>query len=255
MLCLDVGNSHIYGGIYQEDAWLLRFRCTSKTATSDELGIFLKNVLRENAYDASQITAIAVASVVPSCDYSLRAACIKYFDIDPFFLQPGIKTGLRIEYKNPNEVGADRIANAIAVTELFPKHNVIVLDFGTATTLCAITDKKHYLGGSILPGVRLSSEALAKNTAKLPTVDIVKMQQPIGRSTIESIQSGLFFGNIGACRELITHIQKEAFQNAPVTIIATGGFAHLFEDANLYHHLLPDLVLDGIRLAYTYNHA
>jgi type III pantothenate kinase len=182
-------------------------------------------------------------------DYSLRAACIKYFSTDPFFIQAGIKTGLNIKYRNPQEVGADRIANAIAATHYFPNKNLIVIDFGTATTFCAINQHKHYLGGAILPGVRIAADALSTKTAKLPAVEIIKADQALGRSTIESIQSGVFFGALGSCRELIQRIKAEAFPEEEALILATGGFASLFEKHELYDHWLPDLVLQGIRIA------
>jgi type III pantothenate kinase len=249
MLSIDVGNSHIYGGVFSGDEICLRFRHTSSNSTSDELGIFLKTVLRENQCDPDTIKAISICSVVPQLDYSLRAACIKYFGLEPFLLQAGVKTGLNIKYRNPVDVGADRIANAIAGTHLFPGKNLIIIDFGTATTFCAITTQKAYLGGAILPGVRLAVDALSKNTAKLPAVDIVKVEQAVGRSTIESIQSGVFYGALGACRELIGRIKQEAFPEQPVLVLATGGFASLFEKHGLYDHHLPDLVLQGVRIA------
>ena len=249
MLCIDVGNSHIYGGVFDGDEIKLRFRHTSKLSTSDEFGIFLKSVLRENNCDPDQIKSIGICSVVPQIDYSLRAACVKYFSSEPFLLQVGVKTGLNIKYRNPIEVGADRIANAIAATHNYPNHNIILIDFGTATTFCVINSQKAYLGGSILPGVRLSVEALSKNTARLPSVEILKLDHVVGRSTIESIQSGVYFGALGACRELIQRINKEAFNNQPSLVLATGGFASLFDNQNLYDHLVPDLVLQGVRLA------
>lgn len=253
LLCIDVGNSHIYGGVFSGEDICLRFRHTSAASTSDELGIFLKAVLRENRCDPDNITAIAICSVVPQLDYSLRAACVKYFSVEPFFLQAGVKTGLNITYRNPVEVGADRIANAIAGTQRFPNQSLIIIDFGTATTFCAITEQKVYLGGAILPGVRLAVDALSKNTAKLPSVDIVKMDHVVGRSTIESIQSGVYYGALGACRELLLRMKQEAFPNQNVQILATGGFASLFEKERLYDHLLPDLVLQGVRLAAAMN--
>ncbi len=249
MLCIDVGNSHIYGGVFAGDEISLRFRHTSKVSTSDELGIFLKTVLRENNCNPQDIDAIAVCSVVPQLDYSLRSACIKYFEVEPFFLQAGVKTGLNIKYRNPIEVGADRIANAIAATHRFAMKNLIVIDFGTATTFCAINAQKAYLGGVILPGVRLAVDALSNNTAKLPSVEIIKVDQVVGRSTIESIQSGVFYGALGACRELIQRIKKEAFRDEDVLVLATGGFASLFDKQGIYDQHLPDLVLQGVRLA------
>ena len=249
MLCIDVGNSHIYGGLYDGDNIRLRFRRSSRRCTSDEMGVFLKSVLRENQCDPSSVSSIAICSVVPQLDYSLRSACLKYFSIDPFILQAGVKTGLNIICRNPQEVGADRIANAIAATHLYPNKNIIVIDFGTATTFCAITDKKAYLGGAILPGMRLSVEALSNNTAKLSAVEIIKMEQAIGRDTAESIQSGIYFAALGACRELITRFKAEAFAGKEVMVIATGGFSSLFDNQGVTDQLVPDLVLLGIRLA------
>lgn len=251
ILCIDAGNSHIYGGVLDGDEIKLRFRHTSQVSTSDEIGIFLKSVLRENNCIPELISKIGICSVVPQLDYSLRSACIKYFSIDPFLLQAGVKTGLNIKYRNPVEVGADRIANAIAATHSYPNQNIIVIDFGTATTFCVISAQKAYLGGAILPGVRLSVDALSKNTAKLPAVEIIKIENAVGRSTIESIQSGVYYGVLGACRELIQRLKQEAFglEDAQALVLATGGFASLFDKQKLYDHLVPDLVLQGIRLA------
>lgn len=249
ILCIDVGNSNIYGGVFEGEEIKLRFRHTSQVSTSDEIGIFLKSVLRENQCSPDMIKQIGICSVVPQVDYSLKSACMKYFSIDPFLLQAGVKTGLNIKYRNPVEVGADRISNAIAATHMFPNQNIIVIDFGTATTFCAITSHKAYLGGAILPGVRLSADALSKNTAKLPSVEIIKTEQVVGRSTIESIQAGVYYGVLGACRELITQITQEAFAENKPLVLATGGFASLFDKQGLYDQLVPDLVLQGIRLA------
>lgn len=253
MLCIDVGNSHVYGGVFSGEEIVTRFRMTSKVSTSDEYGVFLKQVLRENACDVGKIQKIAICSVVPQLDYSLRAACVKYFGIEPFFLQAGVKTGLNIKYRTPSEVGADRIANAIAATQHFPNQNLIIIDFGTATTFCAVTAQKVYLGGVILPGIRLSVDALSENTAKLPSVEIIRVDQTIGRSTIESIQSGVFYGAVGACSELIRRIKAEAFPGQAVYVLATGGFASLFEKHDVYDEIRPDLVLHGIRIAYGMN--
>src|SRR5262249_39268279 len=131
--------------------------------------------------------------------------------------------------------------------------NLIVIDFGTATTFCAVTAAKAYLGGVILPGIRLSVDALGQKTAKLPQVEIIKAEQTIGRSTIESIQSGVFYGAVGACSELIRRIKAEAFSGLNVHILATGGFAPLFEKQGIYDEILPDLVLDGLRIAHDMN--
>ena len=247
ILCLDVGNSQIYGGIFKDDEILFQFRKTSKDrSSSDEIGIFLRSVLRENGFSYKDISKIAICSVVPDALYSIKGCCRKYFSIDPFILQPGAKTGLKIRYKNPLEVGADRIADAIAVTELFPGQNAIVVDFGTATTICAVTDKKEFLGGNIVPGVRLAMEALEANTAKLPIVEILNPETSVGRSTVESIQAGIYWSNVGMIRELTKKMSEEVFAGEKPLVIGTGGFAHLFQQEKLFDHVVPDLILKGM---------
>ncbi len=254
ILCLDIGNSQIYGGVFNHDVIQVRFRYNSNLgSTSDQLGVFLRSVLRENDIDSTQIERIAICSVVPHMDYSLRSACVKYFNIEPFLLQAGKKTGLKIQYRNPLEVGSDRIANAIAVTHLYPKQNIIVADFGTATTLCAISADKDYLGGVILAGMRLSMEALEKNTAKLRPVEIVTPQTILGRSTTESIQIGLYHSQLATIRSLSQEIKAHYWPQAESLLIGTGGFAHLFSTEKLFDHILPDLVLQGLRIALDLN--
>src|SRR3989338_1021854 len=229
ILCLDVGNSHIFGGVFKEDKLQLQFRHdANQQSTSDQLGVFLRSVLREHHFYPDHVKQIAISSVVPALDYSLRAACLKYFNIEPFLLKAGVKTGLNIKYRNPQEVGADRIANAIGAVQDFPGKNIIVVSFGTATTVCAILKNKSYLGGTILAGVRLCMEALQTNTAKLPPVEIIRAKNIVGRSTVEGIQSGLYFGHLGTVREVISRTIDEAFSGEQPVIIGTGGFFNLF---------------------------
>ncbi len=255
ILCLDIGNSQIYGGVFQEDTIQVRFRYNSNLgSTSDQLGVFLRNVLRENNIDSDAIKQIAICSVMPHMDYSLRSACVKYFNIEPFLLQAGKKTGLKIKYRNPLEVGADRIANAIAATHLFPQKNLIIADFGTATTLCAISSEKDYLGGVILAGMRLSMEALEQNTAKLSPVEIITPKTVLGRSTAESIQIGLYYSQLATIKTLAKEIRAENWGTQKALLIGTGGFSHLFAEAKMFDHILPDLVLYGLRRALQLNH-
>jgi type III pantothenate kinase len=250
ILCLDVGNSQLYGGVLSGDAIHLRFRHDTRlSGSSDDIGLFLRGVLRENNQDYQQIKKIAVCSVVPNIDYSLRAACIKYFSIEPFILQAGVKTGLKIKYHNPLEVGADRIANAIAAVRLNPGKNIIVVDLGTATTLCVINSKKEYLGGIIMAGMRIAMSALQSNTAKLFPVEIMAPKTVIGQSTVTSIQSGLYYGQLGLMRETVQRITQEIFHGEPPVVIGTGGFAYLFEKENIFIAIVPDLVLHGLRAA------
>jgi type III pantothenate kinase len=254
ILCLDVGNTQIYGGLFDKDKMVLSFRKNSKSgASSDETGIFLRTVIRENGFDPTKIRQIAICSVVPEVIYSLKGACMKYFNINPFNLQAGVKTGLKIKYRNPLEVGADRIANSIAATHLHPGKNLILVDLGTATTFCAITKDKDYLGGSIVAGLRLSMEALEMKTAKLPSVEIVSTHEVLGRSTVESLQSGLYYGHLGTMREITTRITRECFQDDKPLIIGTGGFSYLFEKEKIFDEIMPDLVLKGMLIALQYN--
>ncbi|MFT5210342.1 MAG: type III pantothenate kinase [Flavobacterium sp.] len=247
ILCLDIGNSQIFGGVFDGDKLLTQFRRTSQAkASSDEFGVFFRVVLRENNVDPEQIQAVAICCVVPDLLYSLRACCQKYFGIDPLILRPGVKTGLKIRYRDPKEVGADRIADAVGAIKLFPNRNLIVADFGTATTLCAITKDKEFLGGNILPGVRLSMDALESRTAQLPSVEIVAPSSGIGRSTVESIQAGLYWSNVGMVKELVTRITDEVFSDEPPMVIGTGGFAQLFSREKLFDHVVSDLILTGM---------
>jgi type III pantothenate kinase len=255
ILCLDVGNSQIFGGVFDGDTIQFRFRYNSKlNSTSDQLGVFLRSVLHENNIDINEIKEIAICSVVPHMDYSLRSACVKYFKIEPFVLQAGKKTGLKIKYRNPLEVGSDRIANAIAASHLFPNKNLIIADFGTATTICAISNKKEYLGGVILAGMRLSMEALVQNTAKLSAVEILKPEVALGRSTSEGIQIGLYYSQLATIKALSKDIKAEYWKDEKFLLIGTGGFSHLFQDAKIFDHIMPDLVLEGLKIALSMNH-
>ena len=254
ILALDVGNSQLFGGVFEDGQLRFRFRRSSHpNSASDELGVFLRNVLRENNVDPTLVDRIAICSVVPEMLYSLRSCCRKYFAVDPFVLQAGARTGLKILYRNPAEVGPDRIATAIAAVGLYPNDNVIVIDFGTATTINVISGKREYLGGAILPGLRIAMEALEKNTARLPTVEIVPPHDIIGRSTIESIQSGLYFGTRAMVLGLTRELRKAAFGTDNATVIGTGGFARLFEREKLFDVLVPDLVLFGLHRALEMN--
>jgi type III pantothenate kinase len=240
--------------VFQNRELTIRFRKPSRPLTSsDELGLFLRGVLRENGGDPASVEQIALCSVVPEVVYSLRSCCRKYFGLDPFILQAGVKTGLKIRYRNPLEVGPDRIANAIAATHLYPDRNLIIIDFGTATTFDVVRASREYLGGIILPGVRISMEALEKNTARLPNVEIVPTTELVGRSTVESIQSGLYFGNRAVVRELTREIRDQAFRGKPPLVIGTGGFSRLFEREKAFDVFLPDLVLIGLERALSLN--
>lgn len=254
ILCLDVGNTHIFSGLFVGNEIKLRFRYPSQYhCTSDMLGLFLKNALHENGFDPSVVKAICLSSVVPSLDYSVVSACVKYFSMTPLEVKPGVKTGLKLDIKNPLELGADRIVNAVAALHHFPKKNIIVIDFGTATTICAISKQRVYLGGAILPGFKISMESLFQNTAKLSSVEIVKSENALGKTTITNIQSGLYYGQLGAAKEIVHRYKTQVFNNEEVVILATGGYAYLLENENLFAMNVPDLILHGLYLIWEKN--
>ncbi len=254
ILCLDIGNSHMHGGVFDDDQLQVQFRMASKTgSSSDEYGVFLRGVLRENDINFQNIEAISLCSVVPEVLYPINASCQKYFNIEPFVLQAGVKTGLQIAYRNPLEVGADRIANAIAVTHLFPNENIIIIDLGTATTFCAVSAKKVYMGGVIMAGMKMSMKALESGASKLGSVEIIERDEVLGKSTNESIQSGLFYGAQGAMKEIIAGLTEKSFKGKKPLIIGTGGFTSVFRDSHIFNEIIPDLVLKGLYLAHKIN--
>ncbi len=250
ILCLDIGNTHIFGGLYQEGQIQLQFRYPSATpATSDQLGVFFKSVLRENNIDPSELKQVSICSVVPSINYSIRSAFLKYFSLEPFFLDGKSVKTLKIIYPTPNEIGADRISNAIAAIHDYPNKNIIVIDLGTATTFDGITANGEYLGGIIMPGLYISMKALAENTAKLSPVTIVKPEKIIGKNTMENIQAGLFYNHLGAMREIIRRMKQTTFNNEEVVVLGTGGFASLFAEEAIFTAIVPELVLQGLYLS------
>lgn len=247
LLALDIGNTQIFGGVMEGDVIRLTFRTTSQgTITSDELGLFLRGILRENGIARTDIDEIALCSVVPGLVHTIRACCVKYFDLEPLVLQAGKKTGLKIKYRDPSQVGADRIANAIGAVHLFPSRNLVIVDYGTATTFDVVSAEKEYLGGAILPGIRMAMESLSTKTAQLPRVEISRPENFVGTTTAASIQSGLYYGNVAVLEHFIARIRKEAFKGESCTVIGTGGFSRLFDTEGLFNALLPDLVLTGL---------
>lgn len=247
ILTLDIGNSDIFGGLFVDGQFAAHFRKPTRYPTSsDELGLFLRAAIRENGHDPGLVTDVAICSVVPKIMHSVRSCCRKYFRIDPFVLQPGAKTGLQIGYRNPLDVGADRIANAIGAATRYPNRHLIVIDLGTATKFEVVKGGRHYLGGAIVPGLRISMEALESKTARLPAVEIVRTTEILGRSTVECIQSGLYFGHLATLREMTRGLQEQAFGGEPSVVLGTGGFSQLFAAARVFDAVVPDLVLLGL---------
>lgn len=246
-LAIDVGNTHIMLGVYREEQIVVYWRlATRKESTEDELGMIVKNLLHNSQIKLSDIKAIAISSVVPPLMYSLERMSQKYFEVEPLVISPGIKTGLNILTDNPREVGADRIVNAVAAFNLYGGP-LIIVDFGTATTFCAISESGDYLGGVIAPGIGISMEALFQRAAKLPRVEVVRPDRVIGKDTISSMQSGIVFGFVGQVDGIVRRMSEE-FKVKPL-IVATGGFASLIaRESETICQVNPLLTLEGLRI-------
>lgn len=254
LLTVDVGNTTIQCGLFEGEKLALQFRrSTNPRLSSDELGLFFRDVLALNNFDYKNIERIACCSVVPAINHSLSNCFRKYFSKEALFIAAGIKTGLKIKYANPREIGADRIAGAIGAVHAVSKKNLIVVDMGTATTVDVITKDNEYLGGAILPGASMSVHALSEGTAQLPSVEVVQPKNVCGSSTIEAIQSGVFYGQAGAVRELVSKMEESVFGGERAFVIGTGGFSRSFESSGLFDLVLPDLVLQGLKIALELN--
>ena len=250
LLCLDVGNSQILGGVFEGAELKVTFRRSSSIrSSSDEFGLFFRAVLRENGVDPGAIHMAGICSVVPDVLHSLRNCFRKYFRFEPLLLEPGVKTGLKIRYRNPLEVGSDKIANALGGVTRFPGRNLIIVDYGTATTLCAVSKERDYLGGVITPGIHSSMAVLESKTARLPAVEIIRPAQVLGRSIVESIQSGLYYGTLATVRSLAALVAEEHFAAERPVIVGTGGYGRLFEAENFFDAFIPELPLIGLRRA------
>ncbi|MGJ3244379.1 MAG: type III pantothenate kinase [Opitutales bacterium] len=254
-LALDIGNTDIHGTVFDDaGSPVVDFRkATGTNLSRDEFGVFLLQVLAGNNVPPEAVTETAIACVVPGIQDAVVAAVNHYLGHPPLVLQAGVKTGLKIKTQVPGEVGADRIANAIAACHLFPDTDRLVIDFGTATTVDAISADNAYLGGVIAAGIGLSMRALATGTAKLPSVAIEAPSRACGRTTATNIQSGLYYGHLGMLKELTARISNEAFAGRRPVVLATGGYAPLFADARLFDTIEPHLVQIGLRRALTLN--
>ncbi|AYD41270.1 type III pantothenate kinase [Clostridium fermenticellae] len=255
ILVLDVGNTNIVLGVYKEDKLIADWRLsTASKMTADEYGTQIIQLFLHNKLDISDVEGVIISSVVPDIMYSLEHAIIKYFEIYPIVVGPGIKTGINIKYDNPKEVGADRIVNAVAVHEIYKKP-AIIIDFGTATTFCALTENGDYLGGTICPGVQIASDALFERAAKLPKVELIKPKRVICKNTISSIQAGIVYGYIGQVDYIVCRMKKEMmeFGENPL-VVATGGLAKLINEESRSIDLIdPILTLKGLRIIYDKN--
>lgn len=250
LLTIDVGNTNFTFGIFNEKELLTTFRMTTKQLrTSDEYGISIIDMLERNQISKLDIQGVIISSVVPNVMHSLTSAVIKYLDITPTIVGPGIKTGIRVMTENPKQIGADRIVDAVAAYDLYGGP-ALVLDFGTATTYDLVDGRGAFVAGVTAPGIRTSAQALWNEAAKLPEIEIKKPASILAQETISSMQAGLVYGQIGQTEYIVKHMIKESgYDN--VKVVATGGLGRIIaNETDCIDIYDPILTLSGLRLIF-----
>lgn len=252
LLVIDVGNTNTVLGLYDGDQLVHDWRVrTVVDHTVDEYGMLIYNLYKNSKVRPRAIKDIIISCVVPTMLNILEPLCEKYFNVKPLIVGPGIKTGMPILYDNPREVGADRIVNAVAAYEKYGG-DIIIVDFGTATTLDYVSKKGEYMGGCIAPGIMIASEALFTKTAKLPRVEIARPRSVIGKDTVSSMQAGILFGYAGLVDGLVGRIKAEVMSDAKV--IATGGLANIISPETKSINVVDEmLTLEGLRILHKRN--
>ena len=256
ILVLDVGNTNIVLGAYEGKNLIADWRlATDAKRTADEYGVQVTQLFSQRHIDPQVVEGVIISSVVPNIMYTIEHMIRKYFNLTPLIVGPGIKTGINIKYDNPKEVGADRIVNAVAAHEMFDRP-LIIIDFGTATTFCAVRKNSDYLGGTICPGIKISAEALFERAAKLPRVELVKTPGVICKNTVTSMQAGIIYGYTGQVDFIVEKMkaEMEAYGEYDPVVIATGGLATLISKESKYiQKVVPYLTLEGLRIIYEKN--
>ena len=252
LLAIDIGNTNITLGLYNDGALGPRWRlATDHERMPDEFGMQFVGFISHAGIKSQEITGICLASVVPPLTGKIVDACRRYLGPDPLVVDAGVKTGVRIRYEDPRAVGADRIVDAAAVKELY-SCPACVVDFGTATTFDAISAEGDYLGGAIAPGIGIAAEALFHRTAKLPRVELQRPPAAIGRNTVHAMQSGLLFGYVALVEGMVRRFREEL--GSEMRVIATGGLAEVVaRETDVLEIIAPWLTLDGLRIIWDLN--
>jgi type III pantothenate kinase len=248
LLALDIGNTNITAGVFDGEELAEQWRIsTQRDRTADELAALLKVLFETRDLQFSDVRGVAVSSVVPSLTPQAALLSTRYFCCEPLIVGPGTDTGLINDYSNPSEVGADRLVNGLAAWKKF-NTAVVIVDFGTATTVDAVSHDGHYLGGAIAPGLQISTDALFRAAARLPRVELVPPEHALARNTVASMQSGIVWGYVGLVKELVARCTAE-MPPENLTVLATGGLAELIAPhVPQIQHIEPHLTLDGLRL-------
>lgn len=247
ILVIDIGNTTMEFGLYEGDELIGVFRLGSKRdITSDEVGLFVTQFFEYRKLSVSDVTDVVISSVVPQVNYSVSSAVRKYFDLEPLVIGENLFCSMPNLYENPKEVGADRIVDSYAA---FRKYGgpLIIVDFGTATTCEAVSEAGEYLGGIIYPGIKTSMDALYEKAAKLPKIEILKPEFALGKNTVSSMQSGAYYGYLGAIEKMVENLRAII---GDAKVVATGGFARLFSEEALFDYIDQRLPLEGIRMVY-----
>ncbi len=252
ILALDVGNTHTVVGLYHDGELATDWRlATHSERTADENGLWLRQLLEWQGVAPAELDGVAVASVVPPLDPLLAEGIRRYLEREPFFVRPGIRTGMPLRVEAPQELGADRLCDAVAAHARYGGP-CLVIDFGTAVTWEVVSGSGEYLGGAIAPGPGVTADALFSRTAKLPRVALEPPPRVIGKATVDSIQIGIFYGYLGLVEGVTRRILEQLGEDSPV--IATGGFAAtVARYCRLVHHVEPHLTLDGLLLLWRRN--
>jgi type III pantothenate kinase len=253
LLTIDIGNTNLTLGLYNDTDLTAHWRlATDHARMPDEYGLQFQGLLENANRKKSDLTGICLASVVPQLTSRIVQACREYLDQEPFIVDVGIKTGIKVKYEDPRAVGADRIADAVAVSYLY-KGPACVIDFGTATTFNAITKNGEYLGGAITAGITLATEALFTHAAKLPRIDLQRPPSVIGSNTVHAMQAGLLFGYVSMVEGMVERFRKEL--GPEMKVIATGGLAEIVaQETDVIQIIAPWLTLDGLRILWDLNH-
>ena len=252
ILCIDVGNTHVTLGLFREATLVTHWRvATHPERTADETGLLLLGLLGQGGVSGAEVSGVAIASVVPPQTGAWVDASTRYLKRTPLVVDAGVRTGVKIRYDDPRQVGADRVVDAAAVARLYGGPACIV-DFGTATTFDAISAEGDYLGGAIAPGLGIGLEALCARTAKLPRVEVVRPPAVIGKNTVQSMQSGALFGYVGLVEGMVARFRVEL--GPDMKVIGTGGFVELIaKETNVFTALDPMLTLQGLRIVFDLN--
>jgi type III pantothenate kinase len=252
LLTIDVGNTNLTLGVYDGEKLGPHWRlATDHERMPDEYGLQFLGLLDHVGHTTADLSGICLASVVPPLTGRVSQACREYLKQEALLVDTGIKTGIRIRYEDPRAVGADRVADAVAVHHLYGGPACII-DFGTATTFNALTAEGEYLGGAITAGINLAAEALFQRAAKLPRIDIQRPPSVIGRNSVHAMQSGLLFGYVAMVEGMVTRFRAELGED--MKVIATGGLAEIVaKETPVIQHLVPWLTLDGLRIIWELN--